>query len=129
MKIKNIKRAESKKIEKTSRVITKNTTMKQKQTLKREKWADKLSLSYKKPVTQTPKPILNLDSIQDMLPIVDVEQVSKVAGVKKAVTQKEKKKDALNEMKRMREVLKLSVFKSNPMATIQEHIRNTMPSK
>jgi len=36
---------------------------------------------------------------------------------------------SLQEMVRFQNILKLNEFKSNPMAAIQEHLKNTLPQK
>ncbi|KAJ3090737.1 hypothetical protein HK102_002832 [Quaeritorhiza haematococci] len=127
----------------------------EKRKLRRERWLEKLNASYggtsrspesknkKSKKRNTDSEVMRLDYIKAALPTLDFglpgeeqqqkEQSSSKSSEKqkptnavKAVSQKSRRKANIGEIIRMQKILDHDAFKKNPLATIQQHVRNTM---
>ncbi|KAL6608408.1 hypothetical protein LY90DRAFT_698090 [Neocallimastix californiae] len=93
-----------------------------------ENWLNKLNQAYsKKKKTKTQ---ISLNQIKDAIDIVHEDIVNADnSGVAPKLSKNSRKNLAIQEMIRFQNILKLNEFKSNPMAAIQEHLKNTLPQK
>ncbi|KAJ3071993.1 hypothetical protein HDU98_004481 [Podochytrium sp. JEL0797] len=113
---------------------------KEKRVARRDKWLEKMNGVYsaranadkRKKKKEVFGVAADLEDIQQILeaPEMETEQPAKepVAkpGKKKPVSQKARTKEGINEMLRMQNILTHKAFKSNPLATIRTHLKNTI---
>ncbi|KAJ3299647.1 hypothetical protein HK104_007866 [Borealophlyctis nickersoniae] len=114
-------------------------TKKDKRQQRHERWLQKLGSFYSAAGNQQMKNddlAVNLGSMRDVLPTTEeLEAGSKSKGVGtgtanrhggKAVSQKARRKDAVNEIVRLQKVMAHPAFKNNPLAAIRQHLQNTI---
>ncbi|ORX55349.1 hypothetical protein BCR36DRAFT_368096 [Piromyces finnis] len=93
-----------------------------------ENWLNKLNQAYSK--KKKAKTTISLNQIKDAIDIVQEDiNSTENSGVAPKLSKNSRKNLALQEMVRFQNILKLNEFKSNPMAAIQEHLKNTLPQK
>ncbi|KND01848.1 uncharacterized protein SPPG_03638 [Spizellomyces punctatus DAOM BR117] len=116
-----------------------NTVLKKKERRQQrhERWLQKLGSVYMSKTSSKKKKgqnvgTLTLDTIKDILPSVLEEESPKaktdVARKKKAkpVSQSARQAAAVSEIVRFQKVLQHPTFRNNPIATIRQHLQNTI---
>ncbi|KAJ3045722.1 hypothetical protein HDV00_007848 [Rhizophlyctis rosea] len=98
-----------------------------------DRWLKKLGSFY---APKAPKPTaFDVNNLRSVLPTNDItssldastqQSNSSTASQKKAVSQRARRKEAVSEIVRLQKVLGHPAFKSNPLATVRQHLQNTI---
>ncbi|KAJ3048737.1 hypothetical protein HK097_010253 [Rhizophlyctis rosea] len=114
------------------------TSKRDKKQQRHERWLKKLGAYYApKPAKPTAFDVDTLKSV--LLTVNDPTESTLSSGSgkaqgnigsgQKAVSQRARKKEAVNEIVRLQKILVHPSYKSNPLATIRQHLQNTLGSQ